>query len=194
MLIPRSAPRPALRDARGLTLIEILVVLVITAIGMLGLAGLMVKTVSYNQTAYLRSAATQMAGDLGDRMRANYIAAVYDTNLPYQQAATYAAIAGTASFSPVVCAPCTDAQKAANDLALWNTQVRNQLPGGAGAVLAFPNGRYQVVVMWRERQSDNPSAADVTLWGTSGCPAAVDAVVAASAVPGVRCFVTELRP
>lgn len=55
---------------RGSTLLEVLVSIVIIAFGLLGLAGLQATSVKGNHSAYLRSQATLLAYDMGERMRA----------------------------------------------------------------------------------------------------------------------------
>jgi type IV pilus assembly protein PilV len=55
----------------GFTLVEVLVAVVVLAVGLLGLAGLQVTSVRFNNSAYLRSQATNLAYDIADRIRAN---------------------------------------------------------------------------------------------------------------------------
>jgi prepilin-type N-terminal cleavage/methylation domain-containing protein len=72
--IPRRAGKLASiapARARGLTLIEVLVVVVLLAIGLLGLAGLQLRGLQVNQGSQLRSQAAMMAEDMADRMRAD---------------------------------------------------------------------------------------------------------------------------
>ncbi len=54
----------------GFTLIEVLVSVLILAIGLLGLAGLQLAGLQNNQSALLRSQATMIAYDIGDKLRA----------------------------------------------------------------------------------------------------------------------------
>lgn len=55
---------------QGSTLLEVLVSIIIIAFGLLGLAGLQATSVKSNHSAYLRSQATLLAYDMGERMRA----------------------------------------------------------------------------------------------------------------------------
>ncbi len=61
--------------ARGFTLVEVLVSLVILSIGLLGIAKLMLFSSHSNDSAYLRSQATDLAYEILDYMRANIVQA-----------------------------------------------------------------------------------------------------------------------
>ena len=50
------------KSARGFTLLETMIALVIFSIGLLGLAGLQATSIKFNQSAYLRTQATFLAG------------------------------------------------------------------------------------------------------------------------------------
>ena len=100
----------------GATLIEVLIAVLILAIGLLGLAGMQMTSVQSNHSAYYRTQATVLAGDLADRMRANRTAALttaYNTNFPTSTNTN--AVTGT------------QAQK---DLAEWLNSLANTLPEG----------------------------------------------------------------
>src|ERR1700679_2100603 len=55
----------------GFTIVEVLVSLVILSIGLLGIAKLVLYSAHSNDSAYLRSQATQLAYEILDNMRAN---------------------------------------------------------------------------------------------------------------------------
>ncbi|WP_417788108.1 type IV pilus modification protein PilV [Stutzerimonas xanthomarina] len=104
----------------GATLIEVLVAMVVLAIGLLGLAGLQATSIQSNHSAYYRSQATLLAGDLADRMRANRLEALtnaYLTDFP------------TSSSTNTVTG--TTAEK---DVAEWLNQLALTLPDGTGKV------------------------------------------------------------
>lgn len=108
--------------ATGFTLIEVLIALVVLSIGLLGLAGLQSTGLRFNQSAAMRSQATQLAYDMADRMRANVIA----TN-----AGTYIATSSGTYSANATChttTGCTPAQMAADDLARWDQAVDRYLP------------------------------------------------------------------
>ena len=71
------------RRGRGFTLLEVLVALIVLSIGLLGLSGLQTLGLRNNYSAFQRTQAALIAGDIIDRMRANRDAAVageYDTD------------------------------------------------------------------------------------------------------------------
>jgi len=104
----------------GATLIEVLIAMLILAIGLLGLAGLQATSIQSNHSAYYRSQATLLAGDLADRMRANRLEALtnaYLTDFP------------TSSSTNTVTG--TTAEK---DVAEWLNQLALTLPEGTGKI------------------------------------------------------------
>jgi type IV pilus assembly protein PilV len=114
-----------MNNARGFTLIEVLVTVIILAIGLLGIAGLQAIGLRYNQSALLRTQATQLAYDMADRMRTN--------NLGFS-AGNYDLPAATAVANCSTTTGCTPAQMATNDMSVWSTALSNTLPSGAGVV------------------------------------------------------------
>lgn len=64
----RPARGAAMRGARGLTLIEVLVALIVLSVGVLGLAGLQITSLQYSQSSYERSLAVMQANDLVERL------------------------------------------------------------------------------------------------------------------------------
>ncbi|HVN45398.1 MAG TPA: type IV pilus modification protein PilV [Steroidobacteraceae bacterium] len=115
------------RTDRGFTLLEVLIALLVMSIGLLGIGKLMLLSARANDSAYMRSQATALAYTILDAMRANRQTAIvqgYDTAVvvPALQACTAAS-------------PCTAAQQAQNDTALWNNSLAAQLPGGTGTVV-----------------------------------------------------------
>mgnify|MGYP000851921872 CR=1 FL=1 len=130
------------QDQRGFTIVEVMVALVVLAVGMLGIAGLYVTTLKQGGGAIYRMQAVNLAGDLGDRIRANRTA-----NVAYAGAAANNNCYGAGA---VDCAP---AAMAANDLFVWQQQITQALPAGAGAVVV--NGAaapftYIITITWTE--------------------------------------------
>lgn len=110
---------------KGFTLIEVLVTVIILAVGLLGIAGLQAVGLRNNQSALLRTQATQCAYDMADRMRTNslgFSAGNYD-----QPASTAVSNCGTTTG-------CTPAQMATNDMSVWSTVLSDTLPAGVGIV------------------------------------------------------------
>src|ERR1700733_499043 len=90
--------RPGAPRSGGFTLIEVLVSMVILSIGLLGIAKLMLFSSRSNDSAYLRSQATELAYEILDNMRANRqeaIALTYNT--------TAGAVATTAAPPATIC-------------------------------------------------------------------------------------------
>ena len=123
---------------RGFTLVEVLVSLVILSIGLLGIAKLMLFSSNANDSAYLRSQATDLAYQILDDMRANSVQAA---------AGTYDTAAAAAPVAPgFTCIAVTCANLALYDVYQWklrlnaNSGVLPPLPVGA-----LPNGQGSVV-------------------------------------------------
>ncbi len=119
---------------------EVLVSLVILSIGLLGIAKLMLFSSRANDSAYLRSQATDLAYQMLDYMRANT-----DPNAqPF-----YATLLATAPVNPgVVCIgagpACSNIQVAQFDVYEW--KLRLNATSGLVPPGALPNGQGQVVI------------------------------------------------
>jgi type IV pilus assembly protein PilV len=143
-----SIPQLRQRRARsaGFTLIEVLVSLVILSIGLLGTAKLMLFSSRANDSAYLRSQATELAYAILDDMRANKQGA---------GAGNYTTTAGAAAAAPgFVChggATCTPAQLALYDVYQWKLRLDaaggGAMPSGQGAVTTTPAGAQTSVLI-----------------------------------------------
>ena len=135
---PRRLKNSASRT-RGFTLVEVLVSLVILSIGLLGIAKLMLFSSRANDSAYLRSQATDLAYQMLDYMRANT-----DPNAQ----PLYATLLATPPVNPgVVCigAPaCSNTNLALFDVYQW--KLRLNATSGLNPPGALPNGQGQVVM------------------------------------------------
>lgn len=132
-LRPQTAPH----NARGFTLVEVLIALLVLSIGMLGIAALYLESLRASRSALVRTQAVTLAADIGDRIRANRTAAgIYDCGGTCEAGEGGNAIA-------------------VGDLNAWRTAVEAQLPGGVGSV-AFVAGvantpdAYTVTISWTE--------------------------------------------
>ena len=135
-------PRP--QHAAGFSLIEVLVALLITALGVMGTVATHLNTIKFNQTSDVRSHATMLAYEIGDRMRANRNAALSGN---YDIALSASAPTGT---------PTTIAQIDLND---WFTALSARLNLGDGAISR--NGNiFTITVQWDESRISSSREAD----------------------------------
>jgi type IV pilus assembly protein PilV len=125
-----------MKNARGFTLVEVLVSIVIVAIGLLGMAGLTAASLKSNNTSYYRSQATVLANDILERMRANVVQARGEQ---YDIAAgpAYTAAAGTLQRF--------DCQE-------WFAATAAALPAGIGTV-DVNAGTATIVITWDSGES-----------------------------------------
>ncbi|MDM4770838.1 type IV pilus modification protein PilV [Solimonas sp. SE-A11] len=140
-LISRS-----LRGQRGASLIEVLVTVLLLSFAMLAMANMHAMSLKYVKMAEFRGIATELALDLGDRMRANASGAA-----SYVYTATYtptsSAVTVPTCSNVLVCTP---AEIAAIDLAEIRNTVRLAVPGGGLRV---------------ERDAANPTVMNVwVIW------------------------------
>ncbi len=125
------------------------------SVALLGLAGVQLVALQQNRDALLRAEATQLAGDMLDRMRAN----------PAQD---YTGVGFDDPPSGTVCAAkvCSAAQMKSHDIGKWKCSinardgngrihpaceahgVEGSLPGGGGAIVGNADGGLGVLVQW----------------------------------------------
>jgi type IV pilus assembly protein PilV len=116
MTIPEPKVKYHASRSRGFTLIEVLVSLVVLSIGLLGIAKLMLLSSHSNDSAYLRSQATDLAYEMLDNMRANSVQAA---GLAYNTLGT--ALATDPGFTCVATVPC--ANLALYDVYRWKLRL-----------------------------------------------------------------------
>lgn len=123
----------------GTSLIEVLVTLVVLAIGVFGLAQLHANSIKSNQSAYYRSQATLLAYDIGERMRANRVAALKgDYAVDFPQSNSNNTVSGS---------------RAEQDKAEWLNQLAQTLPEGTGKV-SSDNGLMIIEVRWDDTRAE----------------------------------------
>ena len=127
---------------RGFTLVEVLVSMVILSIGLLGIAKLMLFSSRSNDSAYLRSQATELAYEILDNMRANRQEAI---NNPATYVTAAGAVATTAAPPGTICigaVQCTPTALGIFDVYEWKLRLdtASGLPG------ALPTGRGSVAI------------------------------------------------
>lgn len=143
-----------LRDEAGFTLLELLVTLVVLSVGLLGLGLMQTTGLGLTKTAYSRTQAMMLAGDIADRIRANE-----------SFAANYV---GTSAPGTATCTAgnlCDGATLATSDMADWSNRVALELTSGTGQItgvggpaVACPQypatavvaGFMRVVIKWNE--------------------------------------------
>ena len=125
------------RCQAGFSLIEVLVTLVILAFGLLGIAGLMVSGISNTASSEALSKASQLVGDMADRMRANPAAAL---------SATSEYITAYSDDAPANPATIAQADKKA-----WLDALAAQLPQGDGKITSSVGAgqrKMEIEVRW----------------------------------------------
>lgn len=132
----RSTPCAPPRQG-GFSLLEAVVTLAILSIGLLGLALLQAQGMQFNTSAYARTQASILAGNIIDRMRVNAA-----------NPADYVS-SGSDDASPGTCS-VSSALDAGNDLDCWYRRLQNTLPGGDGRI-ELDGKEVTVTVQWRER-------------------------------------------
>lgn len=132
-----------MKNIKAFTLIEVLVAVVIFAVGFLGLAGLQLSALRDSHSAYLRSQATNLANDIIERIRANYIPPSQNSSLNTISEGYYDASSGFSGayhindcVSPAgkTANGCSSQEMAEHDYFEWQQLVRNTLPNGTGIV------------------------------------------------------------
>lgn len=112
---------------KGFTLIEVMVSLVILSMGLLGIAKLVLFSAHSNDSAYLRSQASDLAYAMLDDMRGNRgiaMAQGYDVAINTAPVATGSCV-GTG---------CTPGALATYDVNTWLSRLALALPSGTGSI------------------------------------------------------------
>lgn len=164
-------------NQNGSSMIEVIIAIVITVMGLLGVAGLQLNALKYQKTSAQRSEAMQAAYDIGERMRANAVAAKASA---YIYTTSYSTTVASPPTLPTCTAPCSAAQIAAIDQAEWLINLSRRLLGGAGFIVSNVNGGVDVTVMWKEPSLITTDPA----CGNTPTPPGT----------GVRCFVVTFTP
>ena len=148
------------RGTQGFTLIEVLVAIVVLSIGLLGMAKMVMVSSHSNDSAYLRSQATQYAYAILDAMRANRNTALnqgYDTALG-------AMPANPGSCVGAVCANLTLAQY---DVYTWKQRMAQVLPSGTASIVTVPAANTTAVIIVQWDDSAAQSALKATAVGAA---------------------------
>jgi type IV pilus assembly protein PilV len=147
---------------RGFSMIEVLVAIVISAVALLALAGVNATSLRYTKMSQYRATATQLANDMGERLRANkgspavgalaatgFFAGDYDYTTDFAGQGTRADL--PAELCDTAASNCTPADIAALDLAQWRRLVRDQLPQGSVFLLRqATQSAMDLWLVWRD--------------------------------------------
>jgi type IV pilus assembly protein PilV len=149
--------------SRGFTLVEVLVSLVILSLGLMGIAKLMLYSSHSNDSAYLRSQATNLAYQMLDSMRANSAAI-----------SSYAVVSAATLAPPGVncvgAVACSNPDLASYDLYQWKLRLDaasvlpGALPGGDGKIVTTAVGtqsQVTITVFWNDSVAQNSLNAGV---------------------------------
>jgi len=139
VIVKKSIKTSNIFHSRGITMIEVLVALIILSIGLLGLASLQANSLKYNQSAYMRTQATQYAYDIADRMRAN----------------RDVALGGGYDIALADAAP-TSTSVVDQDLAAWLGDVAT-LPNGDASIVRN-NQQFTITVQWEDDRTEATQA------------------------------------
>jgi len=155
--------RPAIKPkAKGFMLIEVLVSIALSAVALLALASLNAAALRYTKMSQYRAVATQLANDIGERMRANKGSAAAEGAVAegfgagdYDYVTSFAGQAATLSAPGPRChtalSVCSTRELADLDLAQWRFQARSLLPEGSVFVLRQTTSvAADVWIAWRD--------------------------------------------
>ena len=166
----RAGALVRLRQARGVTLIEMMVAVLVLSVGLLGIAGLQAATSKYKINTWSRSQASVLLSDLAERVRVNPEAAgtsfasngvtstslyLLDDDWASQQAEDFS----TPPSTNCETAACTSAQRADFDLLTWRKRVRHAMPQGAALVSGDRAEGIHVTMMWFDKELDDRGAS-----------------------------------
>lgn len=164
---------------QGMSLVEVLVAVAILATGLLGLGALQAKSVMFNQSAYYRSVAADLASDLADRIRANRnqfrgwdssVASTVPVDFPLPPDFSKCPQSSARDTAPV----CGDqgthqAYMVQSEMTAWNTNLRNLMQNlDAGYTLVSSdagNGfyRYVLTITWLDDRSAGTNSSYVAV-------------------------------
>ncbi len=140
-----------MRQARGFSLLEVLVAILLVSTGVLGVAGLQVISMKNNTSALFRTQASQLAYDIIDRLRANsegaYLIDIADDAPAAQDCMNQ---------------NCTVDEMTDYDLSQWLGEVATSLPSGDAEVTVI-GSLLTVRVQWKESRSGGGAPVSVSV-------------------------------
>ena len=134
-----------MKNARGITLIEVLIAILLLSGGLLGVVALQAQSLKMSANAGTLSLAVKQASNMVDRMQANPQAV---------SAGHYNAVSGTYT-DPGCGNACTPQQLAQLDAFQWVADNASLLHSGLGTVTNIAGTNlYTVALNWTERGKD----------------------------------------
>ena len=174
--------RPLRRSQAGATLMEVLVSFLIVSFGLLAMLSMQNAALQFNKTSEMRSVATMLANDIGDRMKAN-IAATLAGN--YDMTSAYSPASSTPARTDCAIADnCSAQELATRDLGEWLRTLYFSLPSSDAYLVAnTANRAVDLWIAWRDpNNSDDPVADN---GNKKECPTGF---VASTVNPKPRCM------
>ena len=132
----------------GFTLTEVLIAVVLLSIGLLSMAQMQANGLRSAHSAYLRSQATILAGDILDSMRANF------------GTSTGPVLSGDydLTFTEFSALPSTGTSTAEQYLILWKDNVTSLFPNGGGQIARAGN-TVSVSIRWKDSRQNEVDQA-----------------------------------
>ena len=140
----RQGPRGH-RNARGATLIEVLVSIVVLSIGLLGAAALQASALRNNQGSYERAQTTVLGQSILDAMRSNLVAVD----------------AGGYQMEDWTCEAPTAANLAQRDLARWIGDLQAQIGASACGRVSCADRVCTIGIRWNDSRATGGAADHV---------------------------------
>jgi type IV pilus assembly protein PilV len=143
-------------QARGFTLMEVLIAMLVLAIGIMGVAGMQVTALKSLQSSGTFGVSAMLANDIADRMWVNQVQVL---------ANAYDHTAAPTGVTDCVANTCSTAQMAAYDISEWQNQIKGyttaggtvvpaMLPSAAGAVARIGTSTsFLISVRWDDDHS-----------------------------------------
>jgi len=153
----------------GFSLLEVLITILVLSIGLLGFAGLQAQSLRTNSSASQGSAATALANEIINRMRANRASAATPAGAYSETRAGQLGVLNPACDTPAGCLP---AAQVLHDLAQWDAAIAATLPNGLGVVCrdTTPNDLGAATPTEPTCSGDGPVYAIKIWWGPDLLP------------------------
>lgn len=133
---------------QGIGLIEVLVTVLLLATALLVVASLQMRSLQYNQGAYLRSQANILAYDIIDRMRLNR-RNIVNYSLDFSSAKP------------------TGTTLASVDMKEWMTNLETIMPNGQGKIVCSSSGKCNISIKWAELKGAGEGVGDTSTFSFS---------------------------